>query len=368
MDNIVLKDKYHNEIIISKNFRIMDKNKYLLGLHIGIININEFRFIYFISTRPRDKDILKAANTPNIFIMGENGKAGWIHIYKVAQKLNFNFDYKKLLNEIKIKCVNKVNDILIKISKFNYIEPPLVHGPQLTNRIVICNDALETLDSFDLEPANIFTGMPDNTEMKLDYKQYGEYRKKILKNIFELGKDNILVFTQTDKKATSMGIWYDKISSIYEAANEFKVKLIFHKIGLYHNEDTFPDYQHYICFSNIINTNTNINNSVMLAGDKLYKNGTPFNIIMNALMLFKNNNSNNNNVLDPFCGRGTNLALANLIGMNAIGIDIDPVQCEYSRNLNIEKDFILNLIKVYQKKNANFQKILVAINKIIIKL
>ena len=35
-----------------------------------------------------------------------------------------------------------------------------------------------------------------------------------------------------------------------------------------------------------------------------------------------------NRVLDPFCGRGTILHVAEELGMESVGVDIDPVCCE----------------------------------------
>ncbi len=44
-------------------------------------------------------------------------------------------------------------------------------------------------------------------------------------------------------------------------------------------------------------------------------------------------------IVDPFCGRGTTLAIANEMGLDAIGVDIKAKNCEVARtlkNLNID--------------------------------
>ena len=41
-------------------------------------------------------------------------------------------------------------------------------------------------------------------------------------------------------------------------------------------------------------------------------------------------------IYDPFCGRGTVLAVANAMGLGGVGFDIDEEQCEHARSLRVE--------------------------------
>ena len=41
-------------------------------------------------------------------------------------------------------------------------------------------------------------------------------------------------------------------------------------------------------------------------------------------------------VVDPFCGWGTVLAVANALGLDAVGVDIAPRMCRRARKLQIE--------------------------------
>ncbi len=43
-------------------------------------------------------------------------------------------------------------------------------------------------------------------------------------------------------------------------------------------------------------------------------------------------------VVDPFCGRGTVLAVANAMGMDALGVDLSPKRCRAARSLVIRLD------------------------------
>ena len=38
-------------------------------------------------------------------------------------------------------------------------------------------------------------------------------------------------------------------------------------------------------------------------------------------------------VVDPFCGRGTLLAVANALGLDALGIELSGKRCRFARNL-----------------------------------
>jgi hypothetical protein len=41
-------------------------------------------------------------------------------------------------------------------------------------------------------------------------------------------------------------------------------------------------------------------------------------------------------VVDPFCGFGTVLAVANALGLNAVGVDLSERMCRRARSLTIE--------------------------------
>jgi hypothetical protein len=41
-------------------------------------------------------------------------------------------------------------------------------------------------------------------------------------------------------------------------------------------------------------------------------------------------------VVDPFCGRGTVLAVANAMGLDALGVDISAKRCRAARALEVD--------------------------------
>ena len=46
-------------------------------------------------------------------------------------------------------------------------------------------------------------------------------------------------------------------------------------------------------------------------------------------------------VVDPFCGWGTVLAVANALGLDAVGVDIAPRMCGRARKLEIGLDSVV---------------------------
>jgi tRNA G10 N-methylase Trm11 len=43
-------------------------------------------------------------------------------------------------------------------------------------------------------------------------------------------------------------------------------------------------------------------------------------------------------VFDPFCGVGTVLAVANALGVDALGVELSRKRCEQSRTLRVRAD------------------------------
>jgi tRNA G10 N-methylase Trm11 len=48
-------------------------------------------------------------------------------------------------------------------------------------------------------------------------------------------------------------------------------------------------------------------------------------------------------VVDPFCGRGTALAVANAMGFDAVGVDLGAKRCRAARKLVVSEDQLSRL-------------------------
>ena len=72
-------------------------------------------------------------------------------------------------------------------------------------------------------------------------------------------------------------------------------------------------------------------------GEKTWERGMG---LENCLMIvnFIKNHTQSNRIVHPFCGEGSVLAAANILGMNAQGIERSPKRAEKARQLKISDD------------------------------
>ena len=140
------------------------------------------------------------------------------------------------------------------------------------------------------------------------------------------------VFIQTDRKYNRE--WIDKSLILSSLAAQNGLKIVWHKIVLQRDvdaTDTYrPTYSHMLCYSRD-GTTGSATPDVIPVSKKSYKNATPPEAARRAVE-FIAKYSKNKTIVDPFVGRGTITSLANQYGLNAIGIDIDPKQCQIAEN------------------------------------
>lgn len=210
---------------------------------------------------------------------------------------------------------------------------------------IICDDAFNWLNSKkDGSLETIVTGIPDLDELEslnkneMTVEEYTYFFKNAVALVMrKVRDDQYSIFMQTDRKMK--GQWIDKSYLANTVANDLGLKLLWHKIiqnrdGIYIQR---PSYTHLLGFSKNEGPGEAFED-ILSCGNHLYKNGSSPNAtchIMNFL-----NKKNINKIIDPFAGRGTIPYIANLFHINAIGIDIDPEQCENARNIFNNKKMI----------------------------
>jgi len=200
---------------------------------------------------------------------------------------------------------------------------------------IICDDALVWLKKQKSLP-NVVTGVCDLDEMPegTTMNEYLAFYTDILEEIFSKLQDNCYaIFIQTDRKYQKS--WIDKSYITTNIAQKHKIKVIWHKIVLHRGVDKSdlhrPTYAHVLCYSRNGTTGA-ATPDVIPASKKLYKNGTPPLAAERALE-FVEKCSSVKTVVDPFVGRGTIPVIAKKLGLNSIGIDIDPEQCEETKKI-----------------------------------
>ena len=180
---------------------------------------------------------------------------------------------------------------------------------------------------------NVCTGICDLDETDYSIEDYLIFFKKIVTLIFKkLDHSGYAVFIQTDRKYNKS--WIDKSAMITEIALNLGYKVIWHKIIL--NRDVGkidlyrPTYSHMLCYSYSGTTGIPFCDVIPIS-QRLYKNGTPILPAELAIKFIKKYYPHE--IVDPFVGRGTIPALCIKNDINSVGIDIDPEQIEYAKEL-----------------------------------
>ncbi len=207
---------------------------------------------------------------------------------------------------------------------------------------IICDDAFKWLNRQKDNSLNtIVTGIPDLDELEnlndkeMSAEEYREFFKKAVELVMKKVKTNeYVILMQTDRKMK--GQWIDKSYLANSIADKLGYKLLWHKI-IQNREGVYiqrPTYSHLLAFSKEAGPGEAFED-VISCGQHLYKNGSSPNAtchIMNFL-----NKKGINNIIDPFSGRGTIPYIASLFNVNSIGIDIDPEQCQYAKEIFTNK-------------------------------
>ena len=200
-------------------------------------------------------------------------------------------------------------------------------------RTVTCMDAMDWLDREGGYKA-IITSLPDMEEVGMVESNWSSW---ILNACFKLqdalDDDGVIFFYQTDRRFSGRVI--DKKNLISKAFSINGYSMILSKVVLKREPEVVslfrPSYTNLFAFSRNI-TSGKPTPDVIRAGNMLYKNAMGFDAIKMCLD-FISNKVDTDTILDPFCGMGSVLKVANDMGFHSVGVDIDKKQCKEARKL-----------------------------------
>lgn len=203
-------------------------------------------------------------------------------------------------------------------------------------RTVLTQDSIPWLADH-INCGAIVTSLPDAEEMEMPIWAWRDWFVGAAGACMaSVDQDQPSIFYQTDRKADG-GI-ESKAHLLFNASRIHGLRVIWHKIALRRQVDCVdlfrPTYTHLIAFSRRCKVGSTTPD-VIHRGTTLYKNGMGVEAARVAVQ-FAGRTSKT--IIDPFCGRGTVLAVAEEEGFDAIGIDIDPEQVEFARTVQIKEE------------------------------
>lgn len=203
-------------------------------------------------------------------------------------------------------------------------------------RKVICCDALDQLRKIEAVKA-IVTSLPDASELECSFSAYPQWFSEAVRRILEaVTKDGVAVFYQGDRR--HRGRILSKATLMCNAAESIGSHLLWHKIVLRNHPSKInlyrPNYLHLMAFSASLKAGRPTRD-VINYSETIYQNGMSIDAAIFAVR-FAADATRTKVIHDPFCGRGTVLAVANSLGLDSVGFDISREQCALARKLRIE--------------------------------
>lgn len=210
---------------------------------------------------------------------------------------------------------------------------------RVPTRTVHCADALQWLPQQALAPHEaVFTSLPDSSELRrLTFEQWEEWFVEAARRVAAaVHPDSAAVFYQTDVKR--LGNWVDKSFLVQCGTRAAGARLLWHKVVCRAPAGTAtggrPGYAHLLCVSRNLR-----DDSAFATADVVPRLGTmtwPKAIGLAAAeagVAWLRDRASARCIVDPFCGMGTVLAVANRAGLDAVGVEVAASRAEKARKL-----------------------------------
>lgn len=200
-------------------------------------------------------------------------------------------------------------------------------------RRVFCAEALTWLRE---NPAgggtSVITSLPDLSEIPhLTPAAWREWFRTAARDIMRwIPKEGVAIFYQSDVRL--QGTWIDKGYLVLQAAEEVGASLLWHKIVCRKPPGTIspgrPSYSHMLCVA------PQSRPPAARPGPDVIPDAgfMPWPRAMGAKAAavacrYLRDETETRTLVDPFCGEGSLLAVANASGFAAIGVDLSPRRC-----------------------------------------
>jgi hypothetical protein len=200
----------------------------------------------------------------------------------------------------------------------------------MPERSVICGDGLAYLERGRLPSGHaVVTSMPDVSELsRLRFDDWREWFVSAAASVCgAVADDAVAIFYQSDIKRE--GRWVDKGFLVQLGAERAGAHLLWHKVvcrapaGV--TTKGRPAYAHLLCFSRTLTLDPQRSTPDVLPrlGEMTWPKAMGLDAC-HAVCRFLIDNTTCRTIVDPFCGVGTMLAVANAWGLDAVGVEIAP--------------------------------------------
>jgi hypothetical protein len=211
----------------------------------------------------------------------------------------------------------------------------------MPQREVHHGDGVAWLERTPLGPEHaIVTSLPDVSEMPaLDLDAWKTwFVARAAQLCAALAPEGVAVFYQTDIKRD--GRWIDKGHLVARGADDAGASCLFHRVvcrtAAGHITFGRPAYGHWLAFSPALRLAPAASTADVLpeAGHMTWSRAMPMAAAV-ATCAFLTAHTRCRVVVDPFCGRGTILAVANAHGLDAIGVECSRRRAQKARTLRL---------------------------------
>lgn len=220
---------------------------------------------------------------------------------------------------------------------------PRRHLPLPACRSIFNTDALGWLAANPPRSGHsVVTSLPDLSELPgLSLDNWRAWFVGAARSIIQwLPQGQVAIFYQSDIR--HQDVWIDKAHLIMTASDAEKAALIWHKIVCRKPPGTIamgrPSYSHMLCIAKSpIPRITRPGPDILAdAGPVSWSRGMGEGACRLACR-FLIDETKATTVVDPFCGEGAILGIANVMGLGAIGIDLSPARCRAAATVAFQR-------------------------------